>query len=211
MGDFRGLRPITVPVTAAGQTAQLTVESCRLTGWSLAPKDVAGFSNTGAAVAPIANQSLFSIVAVPAGLYTASWTVTLVGPAAAADQNNFALFVGGLQVAVSDNPGAAGQYPQPPIQIVVPAGGAIISVRSVGAGTATVTYDATLALGGGPPAECVILDGGQIVGVSSMAAGAVNTQSLPAEGVYVGSGLAVQVNAGTISGCLYVRDSSEPT
>jgi hypothetical protein len=73
------------------------------------------------------------------------WLAGLSGTLAApADVNNLALFVGAVQVGVSVNEAVVGNYPQLPASIEVPAGGATVSVKTIGAGTAASVYSASL-------------------------------------------------------------------
>lgn len=105
----------------------------------------AGASNTTTgAVTSVGAAGVITSQVLAAGTYNLQWQVQLVGAAAAADANNFQVTVGATQVAVSQNSGAAGTYPQPSLTIVIPAGGATVAIKSIGAGTVGVTYGAQL-------------------------------------------------------------------
>lgn len=76
--------------------------------------------------------------------WTVNWEVQLDGTVAAADENNFGLYVGATLVATSVNPPTAGgPYLQESQTIQVPFGGAALAVKAIGAGTATAGYTAS--------------------------------------------------------------------
>lgn len=102
----------------------------------------ASVSATGTATAPAAGATIAS-AALPAGAYTVSWELGLSGTPGAADADNLQLLVGAAVVATSENGGAAGNWPQPTVQIQVPAGGATVALKTVGAGVAGSVYTAT--------------------------------------------------------------------
>jgi hypothetical protein len=96
---------------------------------------------TGQVTAPGAGVTIASAT-LTQGTWVIYWQVILQGAAAAADVNNFGLFVGATQVDTSENGEGPGvQYPQGPVVVDVPAAGAVLAVKAIGAGTAGVIYD----------------------------------------------------------------------
>jgi hypothetical protein len=84
-------------------------------------------------------------VSVLAGLYTVTWAVILKGTLLAADDGNIGLFLGAALVAQSINAENIGTlYTQPPCQVLVPAGGATVTVRAIATATVAAVYEATL-------------------------------------------------------------------
>lgn len=91
---------------------------------------------SGAATNP-GSGTIIGSEALPAGVYTVGWTVS---PGLGATvPNNFTLVNGSTAVAVSVNATANASYPQIPVQIVVPAGGAVLSIKSI-LGDGATTY-----------------------------------------------------------------------
>lgn len=202
----RGAYAIAVSQAQAAAGTILANGPKRLLGWSL----VSGASITseaqGRVVAPAAGATIASVAGLAAGDYLVAWSVQLDGPAAAADLDNFNLNNGASAVLVSDNPGAAGDYPQPGIVVTVPAAGSI-SVKAIGAGTVGVGYAAQLTvslLAGG--AIATVLDGGLPLGVVSTGQDQVDVQWMGEAGIEVATSVAVLASAGKVSGCIYVRD-----
>jgi len=178
----------------------------RLMGWSLVSGAAATTEAQGRVVAPAAGAVIAQVTGLVAGDYLVTWSVELDGAAAAADLNNFNLNNGASAVLVSDNPAAAGTYPQPGVVITVAAAGTV-SVKAVGAGTAGVGYSAQVEvslLAGGAIGS--VLDGAQVVGVASTGQDQTDVQWMGPGGVYIGTSVAVQATAGKLSGCIYVRD-----
>lgn len=100
---------------------------------------------SGTVTSPGAAATIANIASLPAGTWVLNWNVGLAGTLAAADGDNFKLIVAGSSAEnPSNNPPAAGLYPQEPVQIVVPAGGAAVSIRTVAAGTVGAVYSAEL-------------------------------------------------------------------
>jgi hypothetical protein len=181
----------------------------RLMGWSLVSGAAVTAEAQGRVVAPAAGATIASIAGLVAGDYLVTWSVELDGAAAAAELNNFQLFNGAAAVLQSDNPAAAGTYPQPGVVVTAPAAGSIL-VKAVGAGTAAIGYSAQITaalLAGGAIGN--ILDGGQVVGVASTGQDQTDVQWMGETGVYIGTSVAVQATAGKLSGCLYVRDVND--
>jgi hypothetical protein len=117
-----------------------------LMGWSFRESGAeAGLSTEASLVAPAAGATIASIANVPVGVYSISWEVQLIGAAAAADADNFQLFSGATLLMTSLNAGAAGQYPQTPVQFNLTSQ-QTIAVKALGAGTAGVTYAVQLSV-----------------------------------------------------------------
>lgn len=179
-------------------------------GWSLAAGLNSGKSATGSVTSPAATANIASIGTVPADEYTLNWQVELGGTLAAGDANNFEVTVTGVQQALSLNPAAAGIYPQDPIQITVPPGGATVSIKALAAGTVGAVYSASFSVVGGAPMEANILDSGQPIGQSACPQGFADTQIMSDDGIYVSTGITITVIDGTVSGVIYVRDGVDP-
>lgn len=128
------------------------------------PGDAPGAQFTagpGAGVAtPGAGAQIISLGTLPAGVYVVQW-IAIVQTANATVANNFALKVGATQVAQSINAVTVGNYTQLTSTILVPAGGAAVTINAIGA-DATGTYNAqaiataqTVAVGGAGDAAIV--------------------------------------------------------
>lgn len=103
-----------------------------------AEASASGQVTSAGALATIASVSLAP------GTYTLAWTAGLTGGTpAAADANNFGLYVGGVRQEASVNPGALGEFQQQPVTITL-TNTTTVAVESIGAGTASVVYSAEL-------------------------------------------------------------------
>lgn len=105
-----------------------------------------GASYNGApivATSPAANTVL-ATATLPGGTYTVNWGVILAGTVGAQDRNNVGLYVGPTLVATANNGINTGtNYGQLPASIIVPAGGAVVTLQTIGAGTASSVYSAS--------------------------------------------------------------------
>lgn len=203
---WRGTFPVTVSAAQAAAGTELVSGPVRLMGWSLAATATPALAATGQAAAPAAGATIVSVNA-PRGDYTANIRIAIGGTTGAAEQNNFALFVGAQQITVLEIGTASGQdVQQMPIDISVPVGGAVVSVQAVGNATAASTYRAELSLIAQEAASATLLDGGQVVGSTSPVGGASDTQWFGEHGVYIGTQLAIQSAVGAVSGCVYVKE-----
>jgi hypothetical protein len=118
------------------------------------------YEGEGTAVTPIAGTTVASLdggAALPAGQYTVTGTDMLTGTVTAADINNLGLYVGATLIQVlpnADNPETLYPWGQT-LDITVPPGGAIVAVKTIGAGSGTANYwssfEATPALTGIQP------------------------------------------------------------
>lgn len=196
------------PLTVAPTAVDVPVYSGEgyLAGWSL--RDVSGdavVDVSGSVVAPGAAATIATTAALPAGTYTVTWAVGLQGAAAAADANNFQLMNGAGQVLVSVNPGAAGDYIQAATEVVVTAG-QTVSVKSIGAGTAGVTYSADLSLDPTQEIETIveIQDGSGILGEISFQNQRSQTNDLGYPGVLLAGQVTLHVVSGKVTGAIYV-------
>jgi hypothetical protein len=109
---------------------------------------MATLDSSNSLAAPAANTAITTIGAgVPGTTYNVTWTVGLDGTVSGTDANNFQLRLGNTTIVSSTNAAAVGRYPQGPITLTIPAGGANVVVRSNGnAGTAGSVYSAQLVL-----------------------------------------------------------------
>lgn len=175
-------------------------------GWSL--RDVSAdvtVDKSGSVVAPGAAATIATTVALPAGTYMVTWSVGLQGAAAAADANNFQLVTTAGQVAVSVNPGVAGDYLQAATEVTVLAG-QTVSIQSIGAGTAGVTYSANLSLDPTQAIETIveIQDGSGIIGEASFQSNRSVTNDLGFPGVILSGQITLHVVSGKVTGAVYV-------
>ena len=104
---------------------------------------------TGSISAPTAGTVITgSTIWLPSGSYTIGWTVGFsAGTPAVGDDNNFELMSPtATQLAVSVNVHGATPvtYPQAAVQLTVPTGGQLVTVKAIGNATAGVTYTATI-------------------------------------------------------------------
>jgi hypothetical protein len=202
----RGAHAVTVTAAAAAAGTRLVDGPVRLVGWSLAAANSAGFNNTNTQAAPVAGTTIASVI-VPQGFYTVNWRVAVGGTTGGPEQDNFALFNGVTQVAVSENGSSSGtDVQQNAQQIAVGVGGATISIQAIGNATAGSTYRASLALIEIENGYAEVHDAGQLVGIFGQNAGIVDTRYFGPDGFYIGTELHVQTLLGIVSGVVYVRD-----
>lgn len=202
----RGTYPLTVTQAQAAAGTILANGPKRLMGWSMVSGAVASAENQGRVVAPAAGATIASVTGLAAGDYQVNWAVELDGAATATELNNFQLMNGAAAVLRSDNPAAAGTYPQVSVVVTVAAGGTV-SVQAVGAGAVGIGYSAQLEvvlLAGGAIGQ--VLDGAQVLGVVSTGQDQTDVQWMGDKGVQIATSVAVTATVGKLSGCLYVRD-----
>ena len=159
----------------------------------------------GSTVAPAAGATIATTAALPGGTYAVSWTVGLLGAAAAADANNFQLLVGATVIEPSLNPGAAGDYPQLAVEVTVPAGTAVL-VKAIGAGTAGVTYLAELEVSPSGEIETIaeLLDGSRPVAEISFRNEYTASADYGKPGICIETQLNIHMIQGTITGSVHV-------
>jgi hypothetical protein len=177
----------------------------RLMGWSFRESGAeSAFDVESTTLAPGAGVTVAQILNVPAGLYVASWEVQLIGAAAAADQDNFALFDGATQLSTSLNAGAAGQYPQTPVQFTNPAS-STIAVKAIGAATAGVTYGAQISLAPVITGQSALelRDGNSVLAEISAATAGELTAWLGPQGIDFYNGISGVVVSGSMIGAVY--------
>lgn len=196
--------PLTVSPTAVD--VQLYSGEGYLSGWSLRDAQAdTDLANTGIVVAPGAGVTIATVTGVAAGTYAVNWTVGLQGAAAAGDANNFTLVDTAGTVLGSINPGAAGEYPQPTVDVTLAAGNSV-SIKAIGAGTAGVTYSASLTLVPNGVIEMVVelQDGARILGEASASDLSTDTVTLGDPGVSLRNGVLLHVVSGKVTGTVYV-------
>jgi hypothetical protein len=112
---------------------------------SAAVQSPASINANGSQNSPAGGQVIASAF-LPAGIYTVSWTVSIGGTTSGTEANNFQLLLGATVIQGSQNGSTTGIVaPQIPVTIVVPAGGATLSVQAIIAGTAASVYRAQFA------------------------------------------------------------------
>jgi hypothetical protein len=178
-----------------------------LMGWSFRESGAeTGLSTEAALVSPGAGATIASIANVPAGVYTISWSVQLIGAAAAADQDNFQLFSGATLLSTSLNAGAAGQYPQTAVQFSLTSQ-QTIAVKALAAGTVGVTYAVQLSVVPVTAGQAVLelQDGNNpLCEISAGIAGSL-TQWFGPEGVRFYNQIKAVPLVGQMSGAIYAR------
>lgn len=199
------VRPIPVPLTSADIV--LLSGDCYFCGWSIREASGETASDAqGFVVAPGAGAAIATSPSQVGGTYTLNWTVELIGAAAAGDQNNFGLYVNAVLVATSVNLPAAGEYPQPPVQVVIP-NGTTYQVKAIGAGTAGVTYGASVSAVPVAIGDAVVefRDGLNPLAEVSLPANGSNSQSWGQIGHQIKSDIRVHVIAGIVAGTISAR------
>lgn len=196
-----------IPATVGVFGQNVLSGPCELMGWSFRESGAeTGLAVESSLLSPGAGAAIATLTNVPAGVYNVTWTVQLIGAAAAADQDNFVLKVGATSIAVSLNAGAAGQYPQTPLQISL-AALANVTVNAVAAGTVGVTYAVQLALTPATTGQAAVelRDGNQVLGeITSGTAGSL-TQWFGPEGIRVLNQIFVLPITGQMVGVIYAR------
>lgn len=142
----RAIKCNTFTLTAAQPVQQIFPQSdARVEGWITA---AVGQPSSGTVIAegsaadPAAGTTVAATGTLPAGAYTVIVYETLIGTVSFADAANLQLLVGSTVIGTLVYPGAS-ENPTPPkgpYTVVVPAGGAAISVKTIGAGSGTATY-----------------------------------------------------------------------
>jgi hypothetical protein len=131
----------------------------------------------GTASDPAAGTTVAVTPALPAGSYQVTVTTLMNGTVTVADVNNTQLLVGATVVGTLMNGDVTEtDYWNPsPIIVIVPAGGAAISTKTIGAGSGTATYNqqivATPVSGSAAPAGIVLAQTKEIA-TAAAAAGA---------------------------------------
>lgn len=172
-------------------------------GWSFT--DGVGtdtLTGDGSVIAPAAFTTI-AFTDLPNGLYDVAWSVELTGAAAAADANNFELFIGATSIGVSQNQGAAGVYPQAVARAEVANGPLALAVTSIGAGTAGVTYEAGFTVTPVNDSTATINDGGLTIGAASVHPASAETKWFGECGPLVETEISVKATAGTIQGAIW--------
>lgn len=196
---------IAIPATTGPATVTLNTAAARLHGWSVTTGDVTASSATGTQTSVTAGQVICSATNVAQGEYTIQWQVQLSGAPAAADINNFGLYVNNVLIATAVNRAAAGQYIQASIPVNVPAGGVTVAIKAIGNGTATIAYDAGFALTNGPSAEGFLGASTIALKVFALTPLASDTMWIGEEGLYIPNDLVLVVNSGTLSGSVWIK------
>ena len=178
-----------------------------LMGWSFRESGAeTGSSTEGQVVSPAAGATIAQLVSLPVGVYTISWSVQLIGAAAAADQDNFQLTSGATVLSTSLNAGAAGQYPQTPLQVTL-ASLQNVTVNAVAAGTVGVTYAVQFALTPATTGQAILelQDGNQaLCEITAGTAGSL-TQWFGPEGIRFYNQIKCVPISGQMVGAIFAR------
>lgn len=104
----------------------------------------ASHQNESQATAPAAGATIATLT-LPSGGWTINWSVMQTAGSTAADLNNMALNQGATQLLVAEMGTVLGtEYTQTAVEIQVPIGGATITVKTIGAASASAVYTAQL-------------------------------------------------------------------
>ena len=100
------------------------------------------------ATAPAGGTAITTTGSQSAGMYGVTVTTSLTGTTAAGDLHNMQLQVGATVIGplLTVIPTATGVYQNPQFEVLVPSGGAAITVNAIGAGTAAAVYKAHIVL-----------------------------------------------------------------
>lgn len=137
-------------------------------------------SGQGQATSPGSGATIASIAAasITPGTYMINWTVGLAGTPSATDTDNFRLRLGSTALATSSNPGAGGQWAQPPFGPILLNGASSVNIITVAAGTAGAVYDAGISLAPVPD-DIVTLYRGPGIGQAAQGQNRIHTFSAP--------------------------------
>jgi len=99
----------------------------------------------GSVTSPAAGATIASLT-LPAGDWQLAWQVMVDINGAVADDDNFGLFSGAVQLVGSESGHAPGvPYPQEPVEVSLGAAGGTVAVKAIALGTVTAVYVAQLA------------------------------------------------------------------
>jgi len=110
----------------------------------LGSASTSAFGTVPAAVG--AGTTIATTGTLPPGTYTVYVNISTSGTVTTADANNMQLLIGATVIGtlMNSNSGANTPFPNGPFVVIVPAAGAAILVKSVGAGSGTATYNADI-------------------------------------------------------------------
>jgi hypothetical protein len=196
-----------IPIPATFTDVLLIAGPCELCGFSI--RDALAetpLETEGTVAAPGALSTICSIANVPAGTYTVNWLVQLAGTPAAADANNFQLVNGATGLVLSANQGAVGEYPQDPVEIVVPAV-QTVKIVNIGAATAGSIYTAQLALIPVTQALSVaeLQDGNNPLLELGVPSGSADTRYFGTGSIHVRNRINYHPVSGLLTGSVFVR------
>ena len=203
--DTGSVAALPVPPTAAD--VQLIASDCRLIGWSFRDTTTpAPAQSESSVLSPGAGAAIVTLSGLRAGVYDVTWVVSLQGVPGAGDADNFQLKNGAAVVEGSINAGGAGTFPQGGARITVAANGTV-TVIAVAAGTAGVTYLASVELTPTMVAATVveIQDTGNILGEVSLGPGQSETDAISSEGIPCQGQIKVHMVSGNVTGVVYAR------
>lgn len=175
----------------------------RLMGWSLNDGNAAQSKPVnGTAAAPAAGATIAS-VSLGNGLYRVEWNLELGGTPGAGDINNVGVFVNVTQIALSDNLGAVGNYPQQDTQALVTFGPLTLAFEAIAAATVGSTYTIVATVTQLNNSIGQILDGTGEIARSQIVPGGVDNEWFGDSGIAIDTELRVQTISGSIQGTLF--------
>lgn len=178
---------------------------CRLAGWSLRAVGAQSSAENSATIVSPAQFANVVTLALPAGEWVITWEVMVTGTTGAPEVNNFLIKNGATNLVTSVNGSTVGvEYPQTPLTVIVPAGGANISIITAAAGTVGASYTASITASPvGAVAIMEITSGGNPVAEISLPVGASVTNYMGGNGVGVLSDLTANVISGAFRGSIF--------
>lgn len=199
------VRAIAVPVTAVDVT--VLQADAYLSGYSLreASGEIPGYGE-GSVTSPAALATIATTPVLPAGTYQLNWLVSLGGTVGAGDANNMRITgpSGGPFVALF--PGAAGQYPQQPLEVTLTAPTAII-VQAIAVGTVASVYGAEITATPVTTDDAIveIQDGSNPLAEISLGAGVSDTRFYSGGGLRISQQIKLHIVQGAVTGVIYAR------
>lgn len=128
------------PVVPAGVAALISADLGQTNAFAAAVSQTI----TGNATAVTASQ-VIATMSLPAGTWVINSEVIFSGTTGAAEVDNLALNVAGVQVYAFLNGNSAGQqYNQQAQEVTIPAGGATVTITAIANGTATARYNVAM-------------------------------------------------------------------
>jgi hypothetical protein len=116
-----------------------------IAGLGTTPNGGASYYNYNSVAGPTAGTTIVTTGVIPAGTYVVNIDTSLNGTATTADANNTQLLVGSTVIGTIMNGDSVNvNYPNSPITVVVPAGGAAILTKTIGAGSGTAAYNQSI-------------------------------------------------------------------
>jgi hypothetical protein len=199
-------RAVTIPASAIGLNAPIITSPCRLLGYSVSPgvladptiaAEVQGVAAAGATLTLTGFLAVTSVTVTPALAWPAVAGVVTVnnvtgGPVIAQIPEGTE-----QSVVISFSP-AAGVSGTPTVVVPALAGGPAYTIEASGL--------SSLAAADSVGVQATLVDGGQVLMAIMSPPNSSKTDTVGADGIYVGSSVALNVAVGSLTGVIYVLD-----